>query len=227
MFQSHPHVTAVASERSIWQKCRLQVTPKHTCVRRMLLCRKWHHVVNTCMVAEYTQNVRRDGSSCMWHQPFNIQPCCAVSTPLRWIFKTALQSLIQNYMRQERRESARKQRIALYKSDQQQQSLCDLCAAAGPGSQEEANSVEAANSRNMLLLCDITVKCLCSYVPSHCLRRQTKECILLQLLRRPGHSYTLMDYVPLSLSWAPATLWRAWVASLLPYFGWNSKWQLP
>ena len=150
-------------------------------------------IVNTCMVAGYTQNVRRDGSSCMWHQPFNIQPCGAVSTPLRWIFKTALQSLIQNYMRQELRESARKQRIALYKSDQQQQSLCDLCAAAGPGSQEEANSVEAANSRNMLLLCDITVECLCSYVPSHCLRRQTKECILSQLLRRPGHSYTLME----------------------------------
>ena len=155
--------------------------------------------------------MRRDGSSCLWHQPFNVQPYGAVSTPLRWIFKNALQSLIQNHMRQERRESARK----LYKSDLQQQSLCDLCAAARPGSQEEANSAEAANPCNMLLLCDITVECLCSYVPSHCLRRQTKECILLQLLRRPGHSYTLME-----LRTAQSVLGTSYaVKGLLPYFG--------
>ena len=167
-------------------------------------------IVNTCMVAGYTQNVRRDGSSCLWHQPFNVQPYGAVSTPLRWIFKNALQSLIQNHMRQERRESARKQRIALYKSDLQQQSLCDLCAAARPGSQEEANSAEAANPCNMLLLCDITVE-----RSLHCLRRQTKECILLQLLRRPGHSYTLME-----LRTAQSVLGTSYaVKGLLPYFG--------
>ena len=42
--------------------------------------------VTWCMVVRCTQNLRRDGSSFMWHQP--CQRC--KYTPLRWIFKNAL-----------------------------------------------------------------------------------------------------------------------------------------
>ena len=46
----------------------------------------------------------------------------AVSTPLRWIFKTALQKAIHSCrLRCECSESARERRIAWYKSDQQEQ----------------------------------------------------------------------------------------------------------
>ena len=62
----HPRVTAVARKRprSFRQKCRWQVTAKHTYTLRMWLCMKWHGawlygVHRTC----------RDGSSFMWHQP--------------------------------------------------------------------------------------------------------------------------------------------------------------
>ena len=39
------------------------------------------HEVTWCMVVWCTQNLRRDGSSFMWHQP-----CQRLSTPLGWIF---------------------------------------------------------------------------------------------------------------------------------------------
>ena len=62
----HPHVTAVARKRprSFRQKCRWQVTAKHTYTLRMWLYLKWHGawlygVHRTCW----------DGSSFMWHQP--------------------------------------------------------------------------------------------------------------------------------------------------------------
>ena len=45
-------------------------------------------------------------------------PLCAVSTPLWWILKEWIQSLIQNHVKHELGESAREQRIVLYKSDQ-------------------------------------------------------------------------------------------------------------
>ena len=76
-------VTAVVHYTRSWsfcQKCRRQVTAKHTCTLCMWLHMKgygaWLYDVNrTCW----------DGSSFMWHQP-----CQHLSTPLQWIFKNAL-----------------------------------------------------------------------------------------------------------------------------------------
>ena len=51
----HVCVITVACKRS-WsfcQKCRWQVTTKHTCTLFMWLCRKWHDMVHGCMV--YTE----------------------------------------------------------------------------------------------------------------------------------------------------------------------------
>ena len=45
-------------------KCRWQVTAKYVCTLRMWLCMKWHGAW-LCGV----HRTRRDGSSCMWHQP--------------------------------------------------------------------------------------------------------------------------------------------------------------
>ena len=62
----HPRVTAVAHKRSqsFSQKCRWQVTAKHTYTLSMWLCMKWqgawlYGVHKMC----------RDGSSFRWHQP--------------------------------------------------------------------------------------------------------------------------------------------------------------
>ena len=70
----HPCVTAVACKRprSFCQKCRWQVTAKHSYTLRMWLCMKWHGawlygVRRTC----------RDGSSFLWHQPCQ---CCKYTT---------------------------------------------------------------------------------------------------------------------------------------------------
>ena len=81
-YPSHPRVTAVARKRS-WsfcQKCRWQVTAKHTLP--MLLWMKWHcKLVHDWMV--YTELVPR------WQQfhvaPVIQQPKSATSTPLPWI----------------------------------------------------------------------------------------------------------------------------------------------
>ena len=59
-------VTAVACKRSqsFCQKCRWQVTAKHTCTLRMSLCMKWQ--------GAWLYGVHRsrwDGSSFMWHEP--------------------------------------------------------------------------------------------------------------------------------------------------------------
>ena len=51
--------------RSFCQKCRWQLTAKHAYTIRMWLCMK----LTWCMVSWCTQNLRRDGSSFMWHQP--------------------------------------------------------------------------------------------------------------------------------------------------------------
>ena len=60
--------TAVARKRSrsFCQKCRWQLTAKHAYTLRMWLNL---HEDTWCMVAWCTQNLRRDGSSFMWHQP--------------------------------------------------------------------------------------------------------------------------------------------------------------
>ena len=55
--------------RSFCQKCRWQVTVKHTCTLLMWLRINWH--CQLCMLAWCTQNTRRDGSSFKWHQPCN------------------------------------------------------------------------------------------------------------------------------------------------------------
>ena len=74
----------------------------------------------------YTESVPR------WQQfhmaPALQQPKSTVSTPLGWILKTCskkLRSLIQNHTRQECSESAREQRTALHKGEQQTQQQRD------------------------------------------------------------------------------------------------------
>ena len=68
-----------------------------------------------------TQNLRRDGSSFTWDKPCSSQRVLSVHH-FRGNFKIRvtkrLHSLIQNHMRHVRSESAREQRIALYKSDE-------------------------------------------------------------------------------------------------------------
>ena len=68
----HSHVTAAARKRSVsfCQKCRWQVTDKHTCTLRISLS---NDTVNWCTAVWHTQNVRRDGSSFALHQPCDDQ----------------------------------------------------------------------------------------------------------------------------------------------------------
>ena len=63
----HPHVTTVACKRpqSFCQKCRWQVTAKHAYTLHMWLCMKWHGAW-----LYGVHRMRRDGSSFMWHQPY-------------------------------------------------------------------------------------------------------------------------------------------------------------
>ena len=76
-----------------------------------------------------TQNVSQNAKCVPKWQQLHVaramhEPNSDVSTPLRWIFKTALykrlqlQSLIQKHMQHKHSESAWEQRIALYKSNQ-------------------------------------------------------------------------------------------------------------
>ena len=65
--RSTPRVITVAHKRSrsFCQKCRWQVTAKHTCTLRMWLCMKWYGawlygVHRTC----------QNSSNFMWHQPY-------------------------------------------------------------------------------------------------------------------------------------------------------------
>ena len=69
-----PCVTAVARKRpwSFCQKCRWQVTAKHTC----------SDMVHSCMV--YTECAKMAAVSC------GTSHASTVSTPLQWIFKNAL-----------------------------------------------------------------------------------------------------------------------------------------
>jgi len=62
--------------RSFCQKCRWQVTAKHSYTLCMWLCMKWHGAW-----LYGVHRTRRDGSSFLWHQP------CQRCTPLQWIFK--------------------------------------------------------------------------------------------------------------------------------------------
>ena len=81
----HPRVTAVARKRSrsFCQKCRWQVTAKHTYTLPMWLWMKWHcKLVHGWMV--YTELAPRQ-QHFTWHQPCNNQRALSVSTPLPWI----------------------------------------------------------------------------------------------------------------------------------------------
>ena len=62
----HLRVTAVAHKRSrsFCEKCRWQVTAKHTGTLHMWLCMKWHGAW-----LYGVHRTRRDGSSFLWHQP--------------------------------------------------------------------------------------------------------------------------------------------------------------
>ena len=86
LYPFHPRVTAVARKRprSFCQKCRWQVTAKHTCILPMWLWMKWHcELVYGWMV--YTELVpkRQQFHIAQAMQQLNI----AVSTPSRWILK--------------------------------------------------------------------------------------------------------------------------------------------
>ena len=113
-----PRVTAVARNRSrsFCQKCRWQVTTKHTYTLPMWLWMKWHcKLVHGWVV--YTELAPR-------RQQFHVapvmqQPKRAISTPFPWvlILRTVkrLQPLIQNRMRQVRRVSSRAEKSTLWK----------------------------------------------------------------------------------------------------------------
>ena len=62
----HTRVTSVARKRSrsFCQKCRWQVTAKHTYILPMWLRMKWHGAW-----LYGVHRTRRDGCSFMWHQP--------------------------------------------------------------------------------------------------------------------------------------------------------------
>ena len=111
-FQSCATVVARKRSSSFGQKCRWQVKAKHTHTHPT--CGSEHcKMVHGFMV--YTERAQR------WHQfhvASAIQPNSAVSTTLRWIIQTRFaKTVTQGRMRLERIESARKQRLALYKSD--------------------------------------------------------------------------------------------------------------
>ena len=76
----HPCVTAVAHKRS-WsfcQKCRWQVTAKHTYTLRMWLCMKWH---GAWLYGVHRTCAEMAAVSC------GTSHASSVSTPLRWMFK--------------------------------------------------------------------------------------------------------------------------------------------
>ena len=76
-----PRVTAVARKRSrsFCQKCRWQVTAKHTYTLRMWLCVKWHGV---WFYGVHRTCAETAAVSC------GTSHASAVSTPLRWILNT-------------------------------------------------------------------------------------------------------------------------------------------
>ena len=81
---STPRVTAVAHKRSrsFCQKCRWQVTAKHTYTLRMWLCMKWHGAW-----LYGVHRTRRDSCSFMWHHPCQR---CTYTTAVDFFFLNAL-----------------------------------------------------------------------------------------------------------------------------------------
>ena len=76
----HPRDTAVARKRSrsFCQKCRWQVTAKHTYTLRTWLCMMWH---GAWLYGVHRTCAETAAVSC------GTSPASAVSTPLRWILK--------------------------------------------------------------------------------------------------------------------------------------------
>ena len=76
----HPCVTAIARKRSrsFCQKCRWQVTAKHTYILHMWLCMKWH--------GAWSYGVHRTCTE-MAAVSCGTSHACAGSTSLQWIFK--------------------------------------------------------------------------------------------------------------------------------------------
>ena len=121
----HPHVTAVARKRSrsFCQKCRWQVTAKQVYTLRMWPYVCALHEVTWCMVVWCTQNLRRDGSSFMWHPPCQR---CKYTTSV-YIQKRAVKKASHSCrITCERSESARERRIALFKSERNHQLCIDI-----------------------------------------------------------------------------------------------------
>ena len=85
----HARVTAVARKRSrsFCQKCRWQVTAKHTYTLRMWLYMKWH---GAWLYGVHRTCTETAAVSC------GTSHASAVSTPLRWIFKNALWKAIHS-----------------------------------------------------------------------------------------------------------------------------------
>ena len=109
----YPCVNAVARNRSqsFRQKCRWQVTAKHVCTLRMWLCMKWH---SAWLYGEH--RMCWGSSSFMWHQP--CQRCkYTTSAEIQKHYKKPFIGIESHASA----VSARERRIALYKSDQQQQ----------------------------------------------------------------------------------------------------------
>ena len=110
----HPLVTTVAYKRSkpFCQKCKWQVTAKHTWTLRMWL---WSGTVNWCIIVWCAENVHWDGSSFTKHQPCNNQTALWVHhfDGYSKIHHKKRQSPADNHTWQEPRESEQEQWIVL------------------------------------------------------------------------------------------------------------------
>ena len=118
-YRFHTLVTTVARKRprSFCQKCRRQVTPKHTYIH---LCGfEWSDTVTWCMVEWCTQNLRWNGSisrgtsHATAKERYHFITTSVDTNETRY---KRMQSLIQNHTWHGRIESAWEQRMALHKS---------------------------------------------------------------------------------------------------------------
>ena len=110
-----PSAIAYKRTRSFCQRCRWQVTATYACTLHMYALHE-ADMVHGCNV--YTERAEMAAVS------RGTSHVSAVSTPLGWIVKNALEKASHSCrITCERSESARERRIALCKSDQRQQQL--------------------------------------------------------------------------------------------------------
>ena len=135
--------------------------------------------VTWCMVVWCTQNLRRDCSSFIWHQPYQ---CLKYTTSVN-IQKTRYKKLVIHVESHARAVSARERRIVLYKSSHHHHHSHMLNAAGGA-----------------LLPVKCCVDCFMWYVPRSLL---SELCWLFQEVRTPLPVKCCVDcftwYVPHSL----------------------------